>query len=66
MRGLPIDADRTKGIWYLSKDGKRCFRINTSVEHFEENRGETTYGFEVIDWYNLEKLNDEQHKIIEN
>lgn len=61
MRGLSIDADRTKGIWYLSKDGKRCFRLNTSVEHFEDNKRETTNGFEVVDWFDFEKLNEEQY-----
>lgn len=66
MRGLSIDADRTKGIWYLSKDGKRCFRLNTSVEHFEDNKRETTNGFEVVDWFDFEKLTNEEKDIFIN
>lgn len=57
-------TDRTKGIWYLSKDGKMAFKINTSVENFEENREETGYGFEVVDRYNIENLGIKQIKEI--
>jgi hypothetical protein len=56
IQTLPETTDRSKGIWYLSKDGKRTFRINTSVENFEDNKKETGYGFEVADWYNIENL----------
>ena len=66
VKGLPANTYRTSGIWYLSKDGKRVFRINTSVENFEENKRETSYGFEVVDWYNLGKLNSEQLNLVEN
>ena len=60
IEGLSEDTNRDDGIWYLSKDRKRLFRINTSLEHYKENKNETGYGFEVADWYDFTKFTDEQ------
>jgi hypothetical protein len=54
IRKLPENTDRKDGIWYISKDKKRGFRLNTSITNFEENKRETSNGFEVIDWFNFE------------
>lgn len=66
IESLSEDTNRDDGIWYLSKDRKRLFRINTSLEHYEENKNETGYGFEVADWYDFTKFTDEQKTGIEN
>ena len=55
-----------KFIESLSKDRKRLFRINTSLEHYKENKNETGYGFEVADWYDFTKFTDEQKTGIKN
>lgn len=59
IESLPADTDTTSGVWYLSKDSKRLFRINTSLANYEENKKETTFGFEVVDWYNLETVSSQ-------
>ena len=66
IESLSKNTDRTNGIWYFSKDKKRIFRFNTSLKFYKGNKKLTTFGFEVVDWYNLDKLNAEQINIVEN
>lgn len=61
IESLQKNTDRTNGIWYFSKDKKRIFRFNTSLKFYKGNKKLTTFGFEVVDWYNLENLSEEQY-----